>query len=562
MPAQSPNDARWRAFVLASAEPLLLLDASGTAQCVNAAAAQWLRIAPPEAGGRSLGGLGLSCAAAGPLPDPSTLAAEPSWPVTGPGSAGQRCTADLQVLPLDGQPACAYLARLQPHVAPVPSELSAQLLASVPDLLAICDRQGRSLYYNPAWSAALGLLPDELQARHFLDFVHPDDRDAAAQVWAQLQTQAGHYRLEHRFLCRDRSSEGLGDRSYRWLQWHLTAAPAQGAIYLSGCDITGRKQAEAAATLSELREHQKARQLGQTLMHLKHREQQLVQAMPPLLLGRLTDSIATAQHLAASNLVHNLHFSRDYLLNLLNLLQLYRQHLPEASAALREAEAALDFDFIARDLPALLASASTTAAQLNQLIAVQLDFAQGQPAESLQSVDLLAELERALLLLQHRCRTLCSQGAIAIRRRYDELPLLQGYPHQLRQMFLYLLDNALEAIAERYASDPPAEPPSLELAAATVESGEGVEIAIADNGCGMTEAVSERASDLFFTTRPGRGLGLGLPLSRQIIAQRHGGHLRYTTQLGIGTTLRVTLPVRPTAPNLNDHPPVPGQCYE
>jgi signal transduction histidine kinase len=86
-------------------------------------------------------------------------------------------------------------------------------------------------------------------------------------------------------------------------------------------------------------------------------------------------------------------------------------------------------------------------------------------------------------------------------------------------------------------------PRTARIEVATRCAGQGVELCVSDNGCGMSEAVRERAFDPLFTTKPaGCGTGLGLPLCRAI-AQDHGGRLDLASAPGEGTRVTVWLPV-------------------
>ena len=68
-------------------------------------------------------------------------------------------------------------------------------------------------------------------------------------------------------------------------------------------------------------------------------------------------------------------------------------------------------------------------------------------------------------------------------------------------------------------------------------------IEIADDGCGMTEAIAQRATEPFFTTRAnGAGMGLGLFLARSVV-ERLGGSLEIQSQVGVGTTATIGLPL-------------------
>ena len=72
-----------------------------------------------------------------------------------------------------------------------------------------------------------------------------------------------------------------------------------------------------------------------------------------------------------------------------------------------------------------------------------------------------------------------------------------------------------------------------------------ISITIADNGEGMTPEVKERLFENFFTTKPiGEGTGLGMAITRDIIENKHGGHLSFETEEGKGTTFTFTIPIK------------------
>ena len=74
--------------------------------------------------------------------------------------------------------------------------------------------------------------------------------------------------------------------------------------------------------------------------------------------------------------------------------------------------------------------------------------------------------------------------------------------------------------------------------------GNFIEIKISDNGPGITEEVKQRIFDTFFTTKPiGKGTGMGLSISYQIIVERHKGKLYCTSELGKGTEFTIKMPI-------------------
>ena len=109
------------------------------------------------------------------------------------------------------------------------------------DLLGIANTEGYFLRLNPAAERILGYTREELMAKPFLEFVHPDDMEKTREAVSTLASQQKVLSFENRYRCKD--------GTYRWLQW--TSAPADSLIYAAARDVTERKQAE-----EELRQHQ------------------------------------------------------------------------------------------------------------------------------------------------------------------------------------------------------------------------------------------------------------------------------------------------------------------
>ena len=147
------------------------------------------------------------------------------------------------------------------------------------------------------------------------------------------------------------------------------------------------------------------------------------------------------------------------------------------------------------------------------------------------AVDVAALLEIAIGLtgheIRHRAQLVCDYAAV---------PLVRAKPAELRQVLLNLLVNAAQAIPEGEAHMN-----EIRAAARTDEHGRAV-IEIQDTGTGIPPDVAARIFEPFFTTRPeGKGLGLGLSVSRDIIAALDG-EITVDTVVGKGTTVRVALP--------------------
>ncbi|WP_017718084.1 PAS domain S-box protein [Kamptonema formosum] len=111
------------------------------------------------------------------------------------------------------------------------------------DLFCIADFTGYLKRLNPAWQTHLGYTEEQLLSRPFIEFVHPDDREATLAEIRKLNAGVPTVLLDNRFQ--------RTDGSYRWFSW--TAAPfvEEGLIYAVGRDITESKQAEESLRASQ-----------------------------------------------------------------------------------------------------------------------------------------------------------------------------------------------------------------------------------------------------------------------------------------------------------------------
>jgi PAS domain S-box-containing protein len=111
------------------------------------------------------------------------------------------------------------------------------------DLLCIANTDGYFLRLNPAWERTLGYSHEELMAKRFLDFIHPDDIDRTREAISTLSSQQKVFSFENRYRCKD--------GTYRWLQW--SSAPAGKLIYAAAREVTERRQTEKELSESEER---------------------------------------------------------------------------------------------------------------------------------------------------------------------------------------------------------------------------------------------------------------------------------------------------------------------
>lgn len=148
-----------------------------------------------------------------------------------------------------------------------------------------------------------------------------------------------------------------------------------------------------------------------------------------------------------------------------------------------------------------------------------------------QRVDVREGLEQTLVIMRHRLR----DGIEVIREFEDDLPELEVRGSELNQAWTNLIDNAIEAMEGRG---------TLTVRAGADPDGDGVRVSICDSGPGIPDDVRQRLFEPFFTTKPpGKGTGLGLHITHNVIGS-HGGRIEVDSQPG-RTCFEITLPARP-----------------
>lgn len=136
---------------------------------------------------------------------------------------------------------------------------------------------------------------------------------------------------------------------------------------------------------------------------------------------------------------------------------------------------------------------------------------------------------------------------VTIREQYQEgVPHIMVIPQDLSRAVLNVMNNACYAVwIKSEAKRIKEEEYSPEISINVSASSDELTITIADNGEGMTDEVKKRLYENFFTTKPvGLGTGLGMSITRDIIENKHGGKISFTSTEGQGTTFTFTIPIR------------------
>jgi signal transduction histidine kinase len=255
--------------------------------------------------------------------------------------------------------------------------------------------------------------------------------------------------------------------------------------------------------------------------------------------GQLAAGVAHEINTPIQYVADNLQFLRD---GMTTLSKMATDMLVAAAAARSTETAALvdglealasnaDLEYLSQEIPGSLDSVRDGVARIANIVRAMKELAHPGPREA-SAMDLPRALQNALDVTAATYRYVAD-----VETDFAETPPVICFGSDLNQVFLNLIVNAAHAMEDKQAG-------RGRLGVRTRVDGDQVEIAISDTGAGIPEAHRERIFDAFFTTKEvGRGTGQGLAISRTIVVDRHGGTLTFDSQIGIGTTFYVRIPL-------------------
>ena len=290
-------------------------------------------------------------------------------------------------------------------------------------------------------------------------------------------------------------------------------------------------------------------QLQGLLEELHSTQVQMVQNEKISSLGRLVAGVAHEINNPVNFIHGNLNHLKEYIYSLLSFVELYQAHYPDPVSEIEREAEVIDLDFLQNDLPKLLNSMQTGTERIREIVVSLRNFSRLDEAE-FKAVNIHEGIDSTLLILQHRLKATSDHPEIIVLRNYGNLPLVECYPGQLNQVLMNILANAIDALEEftsRRHEEMQKHSSCIKIRTSVVDSG-WVEISISGNGLGIPEEIQNKIFDPFFTTKPiGKGTGMGMSISYQIITEKHGGTIECLSIPGQGTECLVRIPIRQQA---------------
>ena len=351
-------------------------------------------------------------------------------------------------------------------------------------------------------------------------------------------------------------------------------------------EISDRQRAdEALQKLTqelEIRVEARTSELSKALKDLQQAQTQLVQTEKMSSLGQLVAGVAHEINNPVNFIAGNLGHAIDYANTLLQLISLYHHVYPlppqEIITTLEDGE----IDFLIEDFPKMLSSMKVGTDRIQKIVLSLRNFSRMDESDY-KPVDIHTGIDSTLMILQSRLKANYERPEIKVVKEYGDIPLVECYAGQLNQVFMNILANAIDALEDsfHYLSDVSGETPfqpekTLELSVhkgvssskksnsfsskivsnsltpamlqikirTELRSQNQLRISIMDNGLGMPEEIRQKIFNPFFTTKSvGKGTGMGLSISYQIITGKHQGEIKCVSTPHQGTTFIIDLPL-------------------
>ena len=236
------------------------------------------------------------------------------------------------------------------------------------------------------------------------------------------------------------------------------------------------------------------------------------------------------------NFIHgNIMILQNYANDLLKLIDLYEQNninFPEdTKAKIESLKKEIDLDFLKGDIKDLIKSCIEGTQRTKNIILDLKNFSRMEE-RVLTQLDVPREIDTTLNILNNKYK-----NRITVIKNYSpDVPKIEAYGGQLNQVFMNILDNAQDAMAEKG---------TLTINVSKIDT--NIKIEFIDTGKGIPEENLKKVFDPFFTTKPvGKGTGLGMSISYRVINDHHGT-IEVESKEGIGTKFTIILPINQDA---------------
>ena len=382
-----------------------------------------------------------------------------------------------------------------------------EIINAIPTPVFYKDRVGHYIGCNRAFELFFGVTQHELITRSLRGINPMQPAELHDKVDRECLVTNQSYRYEGHLV----NVEGQQVDVIITKAPYLSDKGKSGGIVGTFTDITERKQSEIMLQQmqGQIIQQEKMASIGQLAAGVAH------EINNPM--GFITSNLTSLGKYAAK--------LDEYIAALLQSLGSCPDHPGMAEIdALRQK---LKVDYIISDVCELVNESLDGANRVRRIVQDLKSFSRLDQAECCRT-NLNEALETTINIAWNELKYIST-----LERDFGDIPDITCYPQQLNQIFLNLLINAAQAMEKQGT-----------IVVRTWGDNDSVFVSVADTGKGMPEAIKQRIFEPFFTTKEaGKGTGLGLSISADIV-RKHGGTITVESQMGVGTTFTVMLPVK------------------
>ncbi len=288
-------------------------------------------------------------------------------------------------------------------------------------------------------------------------------------------------------------------------------------------------------------------QVRENLNKLQQAQVLLIQSEKMSTLGQLVAGVAHEINNPIGFLAGNIEQANDGINDLINHLQLYQEKFPHPGTDIEENAKEIDLEYLVEDLPEMLSSMKVGAERIRNISNSLRTFYRGDTGDKILA-NIHEGIDSTITILQHRLKANNERPAIETIKDYGDIPPVKCYLGKLNQVFMNILVNAIDSIEEsnqgKSYTDIETAPNIISIKTELSADEQSVIIKIKDNGKGISDEISSKIFEHFFTTKAvGKGTGLGLSISRQIVEETHGGSITCSSTEGEGSEFAIAIPI-------------------
>ena len=335
--------------------------------------------------------------------------------------------------------------------------------------------------------------------------------------------------LMHRWIVRPLHT--LGEMADQWGQG---SAPESGSyrFWLKEFKDFRKRFEQMHSRLTQREEDlkRKTEELERANARIRQDQSILIRQEKLSSIGQLAAGVAHELNTPISFVYSNFEILEGYLNSVKGLIQEYEKELDKD--VVRALRAKYDMDYILEDMESLVPDNMEGLSRVTHIVSTLKDFSRVDQSDRLSSVNIEKSIQTTLEVARNEIKYVAD-----VETRFSNVGPVMVRPDEINQVFLNIIVNAAQALKEA------GERERGTITIETWEDRENVCCSISDTGPGIGEDIMGKIFDPFFTTKPvGKGTGLGLNISYDIIVNRHGGTITVENAAGGGACFRICLP--------------------